>query len=102
VPPYELGCLSGYCLQTGAIVQIAARQLGYPADRFKVYPTRGSDPVPGLTCDMLTDPNAALPPRLSEKEQGTVDWLRNMAPVACMTYTLDWHDVGIDLTRPAQ
>jgi hypothetical protein len=23
-----------------------------------------------------------------------------MAPVTCMTYTLDWHDVGIDLTRP--
>jgi hypothetical protein len=101
VPPYELGCLSGFCLQTGAIIQIAARQLGYPADRFKVYLTRAGDPIPGLTCDMLTDPNATLPPRLSELEQSTLDWFRSMAFMTCMTYTLHWHDVGIDLTRPA-
>src|SRR5947208_17132399 len=62
--------------------------------RSKVYPTRGDDPIPGLTCEMLTGENAALPPRLSKRERNTVDWFRGMAPVTCMTYTLDWHEIG--------
>jgi hypothetical protein len=116
VPPYELGCLSGYCLQTGAIVQIAVRELGYPQDKFRVYPTRDADPFPGLTCEMVTNPDAKPPPNIKQKlgmldyigkqdfgrrERDILNWFRSFGPVTCLTYTLEWHDVGIDLGRPA-
>jgi hypothetical protein len=98
VPPYELGCFSGYCLQTGSIVQIVARELGYSADKFKVYSARGGDPIPGLTCEMLA-PGTPLPADLSEQSISIVKWFRSLAPLTCVTYSLDWHDVGIDLSR---
>jgi hypothetical protein len=97
VPPFELGCFSGYCLQTGSIVQIAARQFSPSADKLKVFSIRGGDPISGLTCDMLA-PNARLPDDFSAKSIGIVNWYRSMAPLTCVTYNLDWHDIGIELS----
>lgn len=94
VPPYELGCLSGYCLQTGAIVHIAAAIMGLGRDRFKVYGNRGGDPVPGLTCAMLTDAKAGYPPNASKKSISIIDWFRTLGPLTCVTYDLGWHDLG--------
>jgi hypothetical protein len=94
IPPFELGCFSGYCLQTGAIVHMAAARLGYPMDYFKVYSARGADPVPGLTCAMLSEPKPSYPPNASEKSINTIAWLRAQAPLTCVTYDLAWHDLS--------
>src|SRR5258708_738693 len=94
VPPYVLGCLSGYCLQSGAIVHIVAETLGFDRDRFKVFGDRGGSPVPGLTCRMLTDPQVSYPANASKKSISVIDWFRTLGPLTCVTYDLRWHDLG--------
>jgi hypothetical protein len=98
VPPYELGCLSGLCMQSGAIVRIAARELGYPPDRFKIYSARAGDPLPGLTCELVTD-KSAPDPSLPRQTRLILNWYRSLAPITCVSYSLDWHDLAIDLAR---
>ena len=94
VPPYELGCLSGLCMQSGSIVRIAARELGYPPDRFRIYSARAGDPIPGLTCQMVTDPNEP-DPSLPRQTRLVLQWYRRLAPITCVPYSLDWHDLSI-------
>jgi hypothetical protein len=96
IPPYELGCFSGYCLQTGAIAHIAEAELGHPVDEIAVYSERDSYPVPGLTCQMLTAPTPSYPANASKKSVDLIDWFRTQAPVTCVQYSLDWHDLGYD------
>jgi hypothetical protein len=98
VPPYELGCFSGYCMQSGSIVEIVAREMGYPPHKFDFYSVRAGDPIPGLTCGMLTS-TQSLPPGLTEKQAWTVRWFWTLAPLTCVTYSLEWHDVEADLRR---
>ena len=100
VPPYELGCLSSYCLQNGAVVHIAARELGYPLGSREILTARGDDVFAGLTCEMLTNPQAALPPNARRRGREWVKWLRGIPSLTCLDFDLSWHDVGIDLTRP--
>lgn len=97
IPPYELGCLSGPCLQNGAIARVLAQRLGYPDDSFRVFPFRGDEEVPGLTCEMLSRPTLAYPRGASDKAIGTVRFLRTFAPLECVTYSLDWRDLSLDL-----
>jgi hypothetical protein len=99
LPPYELGCLSGYCMQSGSIVQIAARELGYPPGRFNVFSARGPRAIAGMSCETLTDEKAAIPATASPQARAAIRWYRSLAPLTCVSYGLDWHDVGIDLRR---
>lgn len=98
VPPYELGCLSGYCMQSGSIVQIAARELGYPPGTFQVYNVRDDEPVPGLSCEIIADKDAPLPATLPEQTRSPLRWYQSLGAL-CVTYSLDWHDIGRDLRR---
>jgi hypothetical protein len=99
IPPYELACLSGYCLQTGSIVQVFAAQLGVPLSELKVFSLRGDDPVPGLTCEMLTAARPSYPAGASDKAISTIKFLRSLPPVKCVAYDLAWRDLSINLER---
>jgi len=99
VPPYELGCLSGYCMQSGSIVQIAARELGYPPGSFNVFSERGGYAIEGMTCETLADEKVAVPATATRRARASIKWYRSLAPLTCVSYGLDWHDVGIDLHR---
>jgi hypothetical protein len=94
VPPYELGCFSGYCLQTGSVVHIAASELGVSDEQLKVFVQRENDPVPGLTCEILTAPRPTYPQGASERSIALINYFRRIAPISCVTYSLDWHDLG--------
>jgi hypothetical protein len=99
VPPYELGCLSGYCMQSGSIAQIAARELGYPRGSFNVFSARGGRAIEGMTCEALADKKVAVPTTASPHARASIKWYRSLAPLTCVPYSLDWHDIGIDLRR---
>ena len=99
VPPYELGCFSGYCLQTNAILHIAAEELGHPAGEFKMVTIRGTKLLPGLTCEMLTSRTPTYPPNVSQQWVWDFKYYRGLAPLTCVTYSLAWHDIGVDLWR---
>jgi hypothetical protein len=94
VPPYELGCLSGVCLQSGAILHVAAAELGHRMDVFDVHPIRHDEPTPGITCERLT---AATPSYrgLSERTISLVRFLRSQAPITCVTYSLAWRNLEL-------
>jgi hypothetical protein len=94
IPPYELGCFSGYCLQDGSIVHIAASELGVSDKQLRVFVQREDNPVPGLTCELLTAPKASYPPNASERSIAIINIFRKMAPFTCVTYNLAWHDLG--------
>jgi hypothetical protein len=94
VPPYELGCFSGYCLQDGSIIHIAARELGVPDKQLQVYVQRENDPVPGFTCELLATPKPTYPPNASRHSVGAINFFRKLAPFSCVTYSLAWHDLG--------
>jgi hypothetical protein len=96
VPPYELACFSGPCLQTGSIVKVLARRLGHTQDRFKVYPLPGFENLPGLTCAWLASPTSTYPSGMSEPAVNLVKYLRTVS-VECVDYSLDW----LDLSRNA-
>jgi hypothetical protein len=99
VPPFELGCFSSFCMQTGAIVRVIAAELGLPARDFELVLTRGDDPVPGLTCAMLEGPVASYPPNASARSIELVNRYRSFAPLTCVTASTVWHDLGLDLRR---
>lgn len=93
VPPYLLSCFSGICLQNGAIVTILAEQLGVPRGKLTVLSIRGGVPIPGASCEMLTDPNYAIPAGTSDKVAGTIKFIREQGRITCVNYSLAWHDV---------
>lgn len=94
IPPYELGCLSSICLQNGAIVTILAEERGIPRKQLRVYPVSGADPVAGITCDLLKSPTLVAPPGASEAAVATIKFWRSLAPFTCVSFSLDWHDLG--------
>lgn len=98
IPPYELGCFSGYCLQTGAILAVAANELGYGNRKFTILPTRGDSPMPGLTCAMLTGRVPSFPAGANARERDIVNYYRSLSPLTCVTYDLAWHDLAVDLS----
>lgn len=99
IPPYELGCLSAYCLQSGAIMHVAAAELGRPVGAFSILTPRGDYPVPGLTCPMLTSPTPSYPPHASAEVVATIDYYRTLTPLMCETHDLKWHDLGAGVTH---
>ena len=99
IPPYELGCLSSYCVQSGAILQIAAQVAGAPRGTPTVNVNRGGYPVPGLTCDLLTAPGAPVPPDASKQTLNTLAYFRRLPSLMCVTYDLSWQDLSVDLAR---
>jgi hypothetical protein len=96
IPPYELACFSGPCLQTGSIARVVGQLLGYPDDRFKVYPLRGNDTPPGLTCDGLASPTFTYAPGMSQSAVELMKFLRSLQ-AECVDYNVDW----LDLSRNA-
>jgi hypothetical protein len=94
VPPYELSCFSGVCLQNGAIVTVLAEQQGVPKGQLQVYSIRGGDPVPNATCLLLTDPTAAIPSGLQAAATNAIKFLRRLHPVTCVNYSLAWHNLN--------
>jgi hypothetical protein len=90
-----LGCFSGPCLQTGAIVKVMAQRFGLPADKFKVYTLQGDDIRPGVTCQALQSSTFVSPAGLSESVTSLLIYLRTL-PLECVTYSLDWLDLSRD------
>jgi hypothetical protein len=99
VPPFELACFSSFCMQTGAIVRVIAAELGLPDKAYELVLTRGDEPIPGLTCEMLEAPAAGYPPNASRRSIELIDRYRSLAPLTCVTASTAWHDLGLDL-RP--
>ena len=99
VPPFELGCFSSFCMQTGAIVRVIATGLGLPDKAYELVLTRGDEPVPGLTCQMLESAAPSYPPNASQRSIERVDRYRSLAPLTCVMASTGWHDLGLDL-RP--
>ncbi|MBN9089604.1 MAG: hypothetical protein J0J01_22045 [Reyranella sp.] len=97
VPPFELACFSSFCMQTGAIVRVIARALGRPDKAYELVLTRGDEPIPGLTCEMLEGPAASYPASTSRQAIQLVDRYRSLAPLTCVTANMGWHDLGLDL-----
>ena len=91
IPPYELSCFSGVCLQNGSIVTILAEQQGVPRGNLLVYSMRGDDPVPNASCALVTDSTVPIPAGLSDASINAVKYLRTLSPVTCVTYSLAWH-----------
>jgi hypothetical protein len=94
IPPYELACFSGYCLQSGAIAHIAAEELGVPRDYFTVFPMRPGDPFPTMDCPGLMASFVKPPEDLPYRLASMIDWLKKIQPVTCVNYGLEWHDLG--------
>lgn len=99
VPPLELACFSSFCMQTGAIVRVIAAEFGFSDKAFELVLTRGDEPVPGLTCEMLQSPTASYPPNASTRSIELVDHYRSLAPLTCVTASMAWHDLDLDLRR---
>ena len=96
--PYEMGCFSGYCVQTDAIFRIIAAELGLDPKRLRVFPVKGNDPGPGITCELLRSPAPAYPDNASERTRHLIEDIWMNAPFTCFTYDLKWHDVSVDLS----
>jgi hypothetical protein len=92
IPPYELSCFSGVCLQNGSIVTILAEQQGVPRGKLDVYSLRGGDPVPNVTCALLTDPAVAIPRGLSSAALDAIRFMRTLR-LTCVAYSLAWRDL---------
>jgi hypothetical protein len=97
VPPFELGCLSSYCLQTGAIMTVVLADLGRTSKDLETYAVRAGTPIWGLTCDMLTAATLTYPTGASEGEIDVIKFFRDRLLPTCVTFTLDWHDLSFDL-----
>jgi hypothetical protein len=95
VPPYELSCFSGYCLQNGAIVTIIAERLGVPRGGLPVYSIRNGDPIPDANCKMLTSPTIALPAGASQSSIDTINFIRGLGPITCVSYSLAWRNIDV-------
>ena len=99
VPPLELGCFSSFCRLTGGIVRVIAADLGLSDKSFELLVTRGDDPVPGLTCEMLQGTTPAYPANASKQAIELVDRYRRLAPLTCQKVSMGWHDLGLDLKQ---
>ena len=99
LPPYEIGCLSSYCIQSGAILHIAIEMLGKSDRDLQILTPQGNEPVPGLTCAMLTGPRATYPADASARSKAIIDYYRTLTPLTCIDYSTAWHDLGIDLAK---
>jgi hypothetical protein len=97
VPPLELGCFASFCMQTGGIVRVIAAKLGVPDKSFDLVLTRGDDPVPGLTCEILQAATPRYPPNASKRAIEFVDRYRSLRPLTCVRASMAWHDLGVDL-----
>lgn len=93
IPPYELGCFSGYCLQDGAIVTVLAEQAGVPKGKLPIFTVRNGDPIPDATCALLTDPRVPIPEGMPEQAAGTIRYFRTFSPITCLSYSLEWRDL---------
>jgi hypothetical protein len=98
VPPFELACFSSFCLQTGQIVRVISAQLGLPEKAMEIVATRGDEPVPGLTCEMIETPFASYPLNTSKRSIELIDRYRSLGPLTCVIVSAVWHDLGIDLS----
>lgn len=98
IPPYEVGCFSGYCLQTDAIFRIIARERGIDPRSLTIWPLRANVQGPGITCELLHSKPVSYPPGASDVTKQTIDHVRRKGESACFTYDLSWHDVSIDLS----
>jgi hypothetical protein len=96
VPPYEVGCFSGYCVPTIAIFRAVASEMGFDGKRFRVWSLKGNDQGQGISCELLASPGV-YPSGASERTKRLIDEIRAAAPAACFTYDLNWHDVSVDL-----
>ncbi len=95
-PPYELGCFSDYCIETGSILHIAIEELGHSDREFTILTPQGDEPVPGLTCAMLTGPAPTYPPNPNARSIAVIDHFRTLTPLMCVDYSLAaWHDLGL-------
>ncbi len=99
VPPFELGCFSGYCLPSSSIVHVAISELSLKPGALSVFTVRGNEPAPGITCELLTAPADVYPSNASDKTIRYVNFYRSLRPFTCVTYSLAWHDLA---ARPAQ
>jgi hypothetical protein len=48
---------------------------------------------------MLQGPTASYPPNASKRSIELLDRYRSLAPLSCVTASMVWHDLGIDLKR---
>ncbi|MBS0546240.1 MAG: hypothetical protein JSR24_00745 [Proteobacteria bacterium] len=100
--PYEIGCFSGYCVQTDAIFRVIAAEQGLDPTRMVIVPVRNDEPGPGITCELFQKPFGSFPDKMPEATRQLVDFVRRSGPVACFNYDLKWHDVSLDLSaKPA-
>jgi hypothetical protein len=95
VPPYELGCLSSYCLTSSAILTIALEELGRPRGAVPIFVNRGESPIPSVTCDLVAPGVTKYPPSASRQTMDILDYLRRSSAVKCINYDLRWHDLGL-------
>lgn len=93
IPPYELGCFSGFCLQDGAIVTILAEQAGIARGTLPIFTVRNGDPIPEASCGLLTDRSVPIPKSLPEEAAGTIRYFRTLSPSTCLSYSLVWRDL---------
>lgn len=98
VPPYGIGCFSGYCLPNDAIFRVVATELGMDGKRMKIWSLKGNDRGAGVTCELLKSPLAIFPAGASKHTVQMIQDIRASRPAACFTYDLAWHDVSIDLS----
>lgn len=98
VPPYELGCLSSYCIQTGSILRVAAAEFGWSLPTgYEIQVAKGDVPAAGITCEMIKAPTPTFPPGASARARETIRHYRSLAPFTCVEFKLDWYDLGLDL-----
>jgi hypothetical protein len=99
VPPFELGCLSSYCLQNGAIIQVLAAQFGWDIKPFGIQMMRGSAAMPGINCELLKAPTFTFPPQTARRTTEGITFTRTLQPLTCVMFSLDWHDLRADWPR---
>lgn len=100
-PSYEIGCFESYCTpgRDGTIIRVAAAQFGLPFSWFTIRVDAFGDPVPGLTCDMLTSRAPNYPSDASKRAIDIINHYRSLAPMTCVTINTAWHDLGLDLSN---
>ncbi|MEI6200898.1 MAG: hypothetical protein WCP68_03005 [Enhydrobacter sp.] len=101
IPPYEVGCFSGYCVPTDSVFRVVAAELSYDVKTLRVWSLKGNDRGQGISCELLAS-SATYPPGAPERTKRLIDEIRNSRPAACFTYDLRWHDVGIDIAAKPQ
>lgn len=99
LPPFELGCVGSNCIQTGGVVHEAAKKLGLPYGTFALLIVRDNEPIPNLTCEMLTQANPSYPPGATAHSIEMIDQYRAKGPITCVVMSMVWHDLGFSPRR---